>query len=195
MINLIKLQRSIFQPGVLLGINDTCVASFDGCGGLAHQQTAINVYRLLADNGAALDWHGCEGYGSNTPPDGGNIYAEIAAAIQFVGSQLVTTKGTGAPNTMAFTEFTPLNGVNDTQIHAWQTLLNTFINSPYVFGVTGPWGNSSGVRRSGAFNSGDWFFDDTNNGGTDPSGAPTFNGHVDATLTWLQGWVPSNVHP
>jgi hypothetical protein len=67
-----------------------------------------------------------------------------------------------------------------------------FAADKYVFGVTGPW---EGFRRSNNFSDSDWFYDDTNKGGTDPDGAATGNGRVPASLTWLQGWVPSNVGP
>jgi hypothetical protein len=193
LINLIKLQRSIL-PAVLLGINDVQMCTFDGSGTLYNQQTGINAYSNCASHGAALDWLGCEGYGSVLPSSGGDFFTATATAIQTVGSQLVTTRGTGASNTIAFTEFTPVNGITQyTQTTDWQNFVgNIFANSPYVFGVSGPWG-SSGVRRSSAFNAGDWFVDDTNNGGTDPDGAPSFNGHVSATLTWLQTWVLGNI--
>jgi hypothetical protein len=190
LIALIKLERRCL-PGVLLGMNEFNVCSFDtGVPPNTYNlQEAINVYKLLADNGAALDWLGCEGYwgGSQGSP------AQYKAAIDNVGSQLVTTKGTGAPNTIAFTEFTPGSGkgnVGTTQQAIWQAYLSMFAADPYVFGVTGPW---AGFRRSAAFSDESWFYDSTNRGGTDPDGAATSNDHFPASLTWLQGWVASNV--
>jgi hypothetical protein len=194
LIALIKLERQ-YLPGALLGLNefDVCDWSTGGPPNTYNQQEAINVYKVLAQNGAALDWLGCEGYWGNFQPGRGQSVAKHKAAIDLVGSQLVTTKGTGAPNTIAYTEFTP-GGAGDysTQQACWNAFLTMFAADPYVFGVTGPW---AGFRRSNGFSDSSWFYDDTNRGGTDPDGAATRNGLVPASLPWLQGWVPSNVGP
>ena len=193
LIALIKLERQ-YLPGALLGLNDfdVCDWSTGNPPNTYNQQEAINVYKILAQNGAALDWLGCEGYWGNFQPGGGQSVAKYKAAIDLVGSQLVTTKGIGAPDTIAYTEFTPYGGSGDfsTQQACWQAFLSMFAANQYVFGVTGPW---EGFRRSNLFDANNWFHDDTNNGGLDPDGAVTSNGRVSASLTWLQDWVARNV--
>jgi hypothetical protein len=193
LIALIKLERQ-YLPGALLGINDVDAVDWGGNNSVNYNmQETISVYRLLAQNGATLDWLGAEGYGGNRHPGGGQSVAKYQAALNTVGSQLVTTRGTGASGTIAYTEFTPdAGGDYGTQQACWQAFLTMFASNQYVFGLTGPW---EGYRRSQALNNSNWFYDDTNRGGTDPDWAATSNGHVTATLTWLQGWVPSNVTP
>jgi hypothetical protein len=198
LIALIKLQRQYLPTGVLLGLNEFDVCSWDT--GIPPNtyllQEALNVYNILAQNGAALDWLGCEGYYGSFQPGSGTSVSQYDTAINSVGSQLVTTRGVGASGTIAFTEFTPGNGgdfasASQPQESCWQAFLGMFATNQYVFGVTGPW---EAFRRSDQFNPGSWFYDDTTNGGTDPDDAATSNGHVTATLTWLQGWVPGNIH-
>ena len=193
LIALIKLERQ-YLPGALLGLNedDVCDWTAGNPPNTYNQQETINVYKILAQNGAALDWLGCEGYWGNFQPGGGQSVAKYKAAIDLVGSQLVTTKGTGAPDTIAYTEFTPYGATGDysTQQACWNAFLTMFAADKYVFGTTGPW---AGFRRLNGFSDSNWFYDDTNNGGTNPDGTATNKGRVSASLTWLQGWVASNV--
>ena len=196
LIALVKLQRQYLPAGVLLGLNEYGVCSFEGNPGNSNayfQSNCLNIYRILANHGAALDWLGCQGYMEEVNPDNGSTIAALANALNTVGSQLVTTKGTGAPNTIAFTEFTPGNygwKEHGKQITGWQAYLSLFASNRYVFGVTGPW---KGFRRSNGFSAVDWFYDDTDKGGEDPDGVATSNGHVTPTLTWLQGYIPTIV--
>jgi hypothetical protein len=142
LIALVKLERQ-YLPGALLGLNEynVCDWSTGNPPNTYNQEEAINVYKILAQNGAALDWLGCEGYWGNSQPGGGNSISGYQNAINTVGPQLVTTRGTGAPNTIAFTEFTPFGGRGDfaTQQACWQAFLSKFATNQYVFGVTGPW--------------------------------------------------------
>ena len=85
LIGLIKLQRKYLPAGVLLGVNDFNICSFDSGSTLFNEQTAINAYRICANNGAPMDWLGCEGYGSVMPSGGGDIVAAMSAAIQMSG--------------------------------------------------------------------------------------------------------------
>ena len=205
LIALIKLQRQ-YLPGVLLGLNEYSVCDLSN-GGNPAQYTYMEVckkaYKILHDNGAALDWFGAEGYWGNytTGPSGQPepLSAQQAAIDNLGAAILPYLTGVCGKPCIAFTEFTPGGWYCDTTGHpvigknqkeCWQKYLGMFANDAYTFGVTGPWESQ---RRSFKFGS-DWFYDDTNNGGTDPDCAPSSNGHVTATLTWLQGWVPANVH-
>jgi hypothetical protein len=199
LINLIKLERQ-YIPQALLGLNDYVV--LDGpaiaWGRLAE---AIKVYKLCHDGGAPLDWFGAEGYSMNWSPEGQATLAYFQGLIsQFVVAVQPYITGTSPNGWIAYTEWTPSNnaswpifgvaGTYPSQTPCWQAFLQMFAANPYVFGVTGPWNS---FKRSGGFSKSDWLYDDTSNGGTDPDGQPTFNGHVTETLQWLQSWEPQNV--
>jgi hypothetical protein len=202
LIALIKLERAYLPAGVLLGLNEFNVCD-NYSNSFFNQAECIRVYKILHDNGAPLDWLGCEGYWTNYNGVYADQLSSCQAAVNTVGAAILPYL-TGACGTafIAYTEWSPMlywgSKQNATQQANWQAWLNMFANNQYIFGVTGPW---NGFRRSDSFSptSGvagvDWLYDDTNNGGTDPDGVATFNGHVTPTLAWLQGWVPGNVHP
>jgi hypothetical protein len=205
LIALVKLERQ-YLPGALLGLNDFGICDYP-C--FVNQQTAINVYKILHDNGAPLDWLGCEGYWGNfiDGPDGNpEPLSGYKAAIDRVGAA-ITPYLTGASKggVIAFTEFTPggyycgvlNNGVSSlfpTQQACWQAFLGMFAADPYVFGVTGPW---EGFRLSNGFSGANWFYNDQPSNPNDaqpyPENPDCTNDFITPTLSWLQKYVPTIV--
>jgi hypothetical protein len=204
LINLVKLQRQ-YLPGVLLGLNEYDVCDLSTGGSPAqyyHATSCIAAYKACHDNGAALDWLGTEGYWGNFtmgPSGQPESLAAQKAQIDSVSTSILPYL-TGACGTacLAFTEFTPM-GYNcsgrtdilaDTLKDCWTLYLNMFANDPYIFGVTGPWAS---FRKSAIFQGGDvnWFYDDTASGDRNPD---CTSSEITPALTWLQGWVPGNVH-
>ena len=80
LINLIKLQRQYLPSGVKLGLNETNCEYI----GASNQQKYINLFKLLAQNGAPLDWCGFEGYWLEHL----TTVAKVQAAVDAVASQV-----------------------------------------------------------------------------------------------------------
>jgi hypothetical protein len=59
-----ELQRQ-YMPGVKLGLNEPGVCDNSADTGYYGEQLIIEVYQILKNNGAALDWLGAEGYSEN----------------------------------------------------------------------------------------------------------------------------------
>lgn len=205
LINLVKLERANL-PGALLGLNDIGICDYP-C--FVNQQTAIKVYKILHDNGAPLDWLGCEGYWGNfiDGPDGNpEPISGYKAAIDKVGAAIAPyLTGASGSAFIAFTEFSPggyycgvLNNgrasLYSTQQACWQAFLSMFAADQYVFGVTGPW---EGFRLSNGFSGANWFYNDQPNNPNDaqpyPESPDCTNDVITPTLSWLQKYVPTIV--
>ena len=206
LIQLVKYERQ-HLPNALLGLNEFNVADLSAGNTYFNAAACIKAYKACHDAGYPLDWMGCEGYWGNftsgphgTPEPVSGYKAQldyVAAAIQ---PYLSGACGTAF---VAFTEFTPggyycsgapnSQALYNTQQDCWNAFLTMFVNDPYVFGVTGPWG-VSGIRSSQCFSGSNWFYNDGNvQYGPDCSN-PALNSST-SSLSWLQGWVNSNVHP
>lgn len=195
LIALVKLEHQ-YLPGALLGLNETGVCDYSGGTSFFNQAACIAAYKACYNAGVPLDWLGCEGYWGNQSPG----LAATKSAVDYVGGKILPyLSGKCGTAFMAFTEWTPMLywGAKEypTQIACWQAWLTMFANDPYIFGVTGPW---SSFRKSNAFSPKagvapvDWLYNDLHDGTVSPDGTTA---DITPALTWLQGWVPSNVHP
>jgi hypothetical protein len=194
----VKNLRAILPSTCKLGINEYNVCDQSSGGGCWNLTPAINVYKTAAANGAPLDFLGAEGYWMNYEYSG---FASPVAMLNSTVDQFGSS--TGVP--VIFSEFTPMatekgTPFYPTQIACWQALLEAMVSNQYVLGCTGPWG---GIRYSAIWRDGygsealNWMWNDTtSNADEDPNGTGQVGpGMVTSTLTWLQKWVPDNVHP
>jgi GH35 family endo-1,4-beta-xylanase len=139
-INLSKLFRQYF-PNAKIGINSLNYESAGndlpygtyGQGG-SNLSQFLPAARILAQAGA-IDWIGMEGYSLECCST-----ANLQSALNQLGA---LTKPDGTHIGIIMTEFAPdaYRCVDPDTVNAdWQRLFPIYYNSPYVWGVLGPWG-------------------------------------------------------